>query len=179
MVSCGYRRTSAQVTQPKQSYDRTNQIIAIFFTMLIPALARTTLDGNRQSKFHFIGTQIVAVCLGTNLCFRGLAVTREGYPRDGVPEMATQCAQFEPVAWWWTRNKIGQDLKKFYEVPKELPAKLLPLVRKLDAIKSNQSPRSQTLISKLDAIEGNYLSHYAPPVEPRSVGSSVDWSLCT
>ena len=53
-------------------------------------------------------------------------------PRDGVPEMATQSAQFEPVAWWWTRNQIGRDLKELYEVPKELPPKLFTLVRKLD-----------------------------------------------
>ncbi len=56
---------------------------------------------------------------------------REG-AKDGVPDMATQSAQFEPVAWWWTRNQIGQDLKKLYEVPKELPPGLLTLVRKLD-----------------------------------------------
>ena len=46
--------------------------------------------------------------------------------------MATQSAQFEPVAWWWTRNQIGRDLKELYEVPKELPPKLLTLVRRLD-----------------------------------------------
>jgi hypothetical protein len=45
--------------------------------------------------------------------------------------MATQSAQFEPVAWWWTRNKIGADLRKRYEVPKDLPPKLRALVRKL------------------------------------------------
>ena len=55
-----------------------------------------------------------------------------GAQRDGVPEMATQSAQFEPVAWWSTRNRIGQDLRERYEVPKELPRKLLTLVRKLD-----------------------------------------------
>ena len=95
--------------------------------------------------------------------------------------MATQCAQFEPVAWWWTRNQIGHDLGELYEVSKDLPPKLLALVRKLDAVESNRSssPRSRTLISKLDAIEGNYLSRYAPPVEPRSAGPSDDWSLCT
>jgi hypothetical protein len=46
--------------------------------------------------------------------------------------MATQSAQFEPVAWWWTRNQIGRDLRKLYEVPKEQPPGLLTLVRKLD-----------------------------------------------
>jgi hypothetical protein len=46
--------------------------------------------------------------------------------------MATQSAQFEPVAWWWTRNQIGRDLRERYDVPKDLPSKLLTLVRKLD-----------------------------------------------
>jgi hypothetical protein len=45
--------------------------------------------------------------------------------------MATQPAQFEPVAWWWTRNQIGRDLRELY-VPKDLPPELLTLVRKLD-----------------------------------------------
>ena len=103
---------------------------------------------------------------------------REG-AKDGVPDMATQCAQFEPYAWWWTGSEIGRKLRELYEVPKELPPKLLALVRKLAAVESNQSPRSRTFISKLDAIEGNYLSRYAPPVEPRSVGPSDDWFLCT
>ena len=84
------------------------------------------------------------------------------HPRDGVPYMAT-CAQFEPVAWWWTRNRIRQDLRKLYKVPKEPPPKLLALVRKLDAAESNQlSLRSRTLLKKLDAIEGNCLLRYAP-----------------
>jgi hypothetical protein len=45
--------------------------------------------------------------------------------------MSTQCAQFEPVAWWWTRNQIGRDLRELY-VPKDLPPELLTLVGKLD-----------------------------------------------
>jgi hypothetical protein len=56
---------------------------------------------------------------------------RKGYPRDRVPDMATQCAQFEPVAWWWTRNQIGRDLRELY-VPQDLPPELVTLVRKLD-----------------------------------------------
>ena len=47
--------------------------------------------------------------------------------------MATQSAQFEPVAWWWARNQIGRDLRELYEVPKELPPKLLALVSKFTA----------------------------------------------
>ena len=41
-------------------------------------------------------------------------------------------AHFEPVAWWWTRREIGRDLRDRYEVPDELPPKLVWLLRKLD-----------------------------------------------
>lgn len=53
-------------------------------------------------------------------------------PKGWGPEMATQSAQFEPVAWWWTRKQIGRDLRERYDVPKDLPSELLRLVRKLD-----------------------------------------------
>jgi hypothetical protein len=46
--------------------------------------------------------------------------------------MATQSVQYEPVAWWWTRNQIGRELRERYEVSEELPPKLVTLVRKLD-----------------------------------------------
>ena len=87
-------------------------------------------------------------------------------------------AKFEPVAWWWTRDRIGRDLRDLYEIPKELPPKLFALVRKLDAIESNRF-RLRGLRRRLDAIECKYLLRYAPPVEPRSLGPSGDWPLCT
>jgi hypothetical protein len=86
---------------------------------------------------------------------------------------------YEGLTWGFIRDEIGLGLRERYQVPEGPPPKLLALVRRLDAVESNQSPRSGTLISKLDAIEGNYLSRYAPPVEPRSVGPSDDWLLCT
>jgi len=55
----------------------------------------------------------------------------------------------------WTRQ-IGRDLRERYHVLKDLPPKLL------------------TLIRKLDAIEGKYLLRHAPPLERGSVGES-DW----
>jgi hypothetical protein len=55
--------------------------------------------------------------------------------------MPRESAQFEPVAWWWTRREIGRDLSERYDVPKELPPKLLALVRKLDAVEGNYSLR--------------------------------------
>jgi len=45
--------------------------------------------------------------------------------------------EFEPVAWWWTRNQIGRSLRERYEAPMELPSQLLLLVRKLDAVQAN------------------------------------------
>jgi hypothetical protein len=46
--------------------------------------------------------------------------------------MQKQLAQYDPLAWWWTRHEIGRDLRERYDVPKELPLKLQTLVRKLD-----------------------------------------------
>jgi hypothetical protein len=34
--------------------------------------------------------------------------------------------------WWFIREEIGQGLRELYEVPTELPPKLLSLVRNLD-----------------------------------------------
>jgi hypothetical protein len=58
----------------------------------------------------------------------------------GVPEMATQSAQFEPAVEDLRERYevpkelpwIEQDLREHYEVPKELPRELRTLVRKLD-----------------------------------------------
>ena len=82
------------------------------------------------------------------------------------------------LTWGFIREEIGRGIRELYEVPKELPPKVLALIRKLDAVESNQS-RSRTLLEKLDAIEGKCLSRYAPPAEPRSVGPGDDWSVCT
>jgi hypothetical protein len=82
------------------------------------------------------------------------------------------------LTWWFVREEIGRGIRERYQVPKELPPKLLALVRKLGAVEGS-SPRSRALIGKLDAIEGKCLSRYAPPAEPRSVDPSNDWSLCT
>ncbi len=75
--------------------------------------------------------------------------------------MAKARTYYEGLTWWFTGLEIGQDLRERYEVPKELPPKLLALVGKLEAVEGNQSPRSRTLIGKLDAIEGIYLTYCA------------------
>jgi len=36
--------------------------------------------------------------------------------------------EYEPLAWWLTRERIGQDLRERYAVAQELPQRLLALV---------------------------------------------------
>ena len=45
--------------------------------------------------------------------------------------------QYAGIAWWFTRNKIGRGLREHYEAPAELPASLLALMRKSDALEGN------------------------------------------
>jgi len=85
---------------------------------------------------------------------------------------------YEGLTWWFVREQIGQGLRQRYELSTELPSKLLALIRKLEAAENKSSP-ARMLIGTLDAIEGNYFKRYAPPVEPRSAGSSDDWPLST
>ena len=85
---------------------------------------------------------------------------------------------YEGLTWSSVRELIGQGLRERYQVPNELPTKLLALIRKLDAIE-NKSPSTPTLIATLDAVEGYYLRRYAPPVEPRCISAGDDWPLCT
>jgi hypothetical protein len=82
------------------------------------------------------------------------------------------------LTWSSVRELIDQSLREHYQVPSELPAKLLALIRKLEAIE-NKPPRARTLIGTLDAVEGYYLRRYAPPVEPRCISAGDDWPLCT
>ena len=85
---------------------------------------------------------------------------------------------YERLSWRLVRERIGHILREHYQIPKELPPKLLALVRKLEAIESKSS-RTRTLIGTLDAVEGYYLRRYAPPVEPRCISAGDDWPLCT
>ena len=44
---------------------------------------------------------------------------------------------YEGLTWSFVRERIGQGLRERYQVPNELPPKLLALVRKLDAIEGD------------------------------------------
>ena len=63
---------------------------------------------------------------------------------------------YNGLIWWFVMARIGQSLRARYQVPKEMPPKLL------------------ALLVKLDAAEGNYLLRYAPPLERRGVAEN-DW----
>ena len=73
--------------------------------------------------------------------------------------MVTLRAEYEPFTWWLTRERIGQDLRERYSMPEELPAQLLKLAKKLDAVVGNQLPQEvpRNWLRKLDAIEGDRL----------------------
>jgi len=50
---------------------------------------------------------------------RGMTV-----PEDG--------ARYQPVAWWFTKRRLGRELRNLYQAAEELPPRLLALVRKLE-----------------------------------------------
>ena len=60
------------------------------------------------------------------------------------------------LVWCFVMARIGQSLRARYQVPKEMPPKLV------------------ALLVKLDAAEENYFFHYSPPLERRNVAES-DW----
>jgi len=77
--------------------------------------------------------------------------------------MGMQRAEFEPFAWWLARERIGTDLRDHFAASQELPSQIFALVERLgDAVEGKQfreesSPDPPSLLSRLDAIEGNQL----------------------
>ena len=57
---------------------------------------------------------------------------REGHGEKCGGPTLKEHAYYEALTWWFTMQGIGQDLRARYEIPKDLPPKLLVLVRKLD-----------------------------------------------
>jgi hypothetical protein len=57
--------------------------------------------------------------------------------------------QFEPVAWWYTRNQIGRQLRERYQAPKELPPRLLTLLAELGAKSATFRPEVEKLIGNV------------------------------
>ncbi len=45
-------------------------------------------------------------------------------PKDG--------AGYQPVAWWFTKRRLGRELRNLYRAVEELPPQLLALIRKIE-----------------------------------------------
>jgi len=75
--------------------------------------------------------------------------------------MGTHIARYEPFAWWLAREHIGADLRAFYAAPHEVPSQIRALVDRLgeptDQLRQDATSVAPSLLSKLDAIEGNQL----------------------
>jgi len=50
---------------------------------------------------------------------RGVTVSKDG-------------AGYQPLAWWFTKKRLGRELRNLYQAAEELPAQLLALVSKLE-----------------------------------------------
>ena len=46
-------------------------------------------------------------------------------------------ARYQPVAWWFTKRRLGRELGNLYQAVEELPPQLLALVRKLEGEPDN------------------------------------------
>ena len=52
--------------------------------------------------------------------------------------MSKDGAGYQPVAWWFTKRRLGRELRNLYQAVEQLPPRLLALVRKLEG-KSDSS----------------------------------------
>jgi hypothetical protein len=55
-----------------------------------------------------------------------------GAAKCGAPALLKEDGYYEALIWWFTMHQIGPSLRERYQVPTELPPKLVTLVRKLE-----------------------------------------------
>ncbi len=41
-------------------------------------------------------------------------------------------AGYQPVAWWFTKRRLGRELRNLYQTAEELPPQLLALIGKIE-----------------------------------------------
>jgi hypothetical protein len=46
--------------------------------------------------------------------------------------MSKDSAGYQPVAWWFTKRRLGRELRNLYETAEELPPQLLALIGKIE-----------------------------------------------
>ena len=54
-----------------------------------------------------------------------------------MPEAYSYYSHYEAPTWSFIREQIGQDLREHYQVPKELPPKLLAPILELVVVEGN------------------------------------------
>jgi hypothetical protein len=82
-------------------------------------------------------TNYPAILLG--LCTHIIRDKDLGNKGVGVT-MSKDGAGYQPVAWWFTKKRLGRELRSLYQAVEELPVQLLALVGKLEA-KPDSSPQ--------------------------------------
>jgi hypothetical protein len=65
-----------------------------------------------------------------NAIIRDEDFEREGITRRGVT-MSRDGAGYQPVAWWFTKRRLGRELRDLYQAAEELPPRLLALIGRL------------------------------------------------
>jgi hypothetical protein len=55
----------------------------------------------------------------------------EGNKKARGDDMSKGGASYQPVAWWFTKRRLGRELRNLYQGAEELPPELLDLVRNL------------------------------------------------
>jgi hypothetical protein len=55
-----------------------------------------------------------------------------GNKRRGGVMASKESAGYQPVAWWFTKRRLGQELRNLYQTGEELPPQLLALIGKIE-----------------------------------------------
>jgi hypothetical protein len=56
--------------------------------------------------------------------------------------MSKDSAGYQPVAWWFTKRRLGRELRNLYQAAEELPPQLLALIGEMEG--KPDSPREAT-----------------------------------
>jgi hypothetical protein len=43
-----------------------------------------------------------------------------------------ESAGYQPIAWWFTKRRLGRELRNLYQTGEELPPQLLALIGKIE-----------------------------------------------
>ena len=59
-----------------------------------------------------------------------------GFDRGGIKSagvtVSKNDASYQPVAWWFTKRRLGRELRNLYQAAEDLPPQFLALIRKLE-----------------------------------------------